>query len=158
MVKTKIITVGKIKEKGTRELIEEYEKRLSKYTDFSVLQLQDLSTSQNPNQKEIENVLSKEGENIIKNLPKGMTLVAMTIDGKSYTSEEFAEFIEDNKTKGGICFIIGSSHGIKKEVIDMCHTKISLSKMTFPHNLARLILTEQIYRGFKILNNENYHK
>lgn len=158
MVKTKIITVGKIKEKGTKELIEEYEKRLSKYTDFSAVQLQDLSTSQNPNQKEIDNVLSKEGESIIKNLPKNMTLVAMTIDGKSYTSEGFAQFIEENKIKGGLCFVIGSSHGIKKEVVDMCQHKISLSKMTFPHNLARLILTEQIYRGFKILNNENYHK
>lgn len=158
MVKTKIITVGKIKEKSTRELIEEYEKRLKKYTDFSCIQLQDLPTSQNPSQKEIDSILSKEGENITKNLPKGMVLVAMTIDGKSYSSEEFADFLEDNKTNGGVCFIIGSSHGISKNVIDMCHKKISLSKMTFPHNLARLILTEQIYRGFKILNNENYHK
>lgn len=158
MVKTKIITVGKIKEKSTRELIEEYEKRLKKYTDFSCVQLQDLPTTQNPSQKEIDSILSKEGENITKNLPKGMVLVAMTIDGKSYSSEEFADFLEDNKTNGGVCFIIGSSHGISKNVIDMCHKKISLSKMTFPHNLARLILTEQIYRGFKILNNENYHK
>lgn len=158
MVKTKIITVGKIKEKSTRELIAEYEKRLKKYTDFSCVQLQDLPTSQNPSQKEIDSILSKEGETITKNLPKGMVLVAMTIDGKSYSSEEFADFLEDNKTNGGVCFIIGSSHGISKNVIDMCHKKISLSKMTFPHNLARLILTEQIYRGFKILNNENYHK
>lgn len=158
MVKTKIITVGKIKEKSMRELIEEYEKRLSKYTDFSCVQLQDLPVSQNPNQKEIENVLEKEGESIIKNFPKGMMLVAMTIDGKSFSSESFADFLEENKINGGLCFIIGSSHGISQKVINMCHKKISLSKMTFPHNLARLVLTEQIYRGFKILNNESYHK
>lgn len=158
MVKTKIITVGKIKEKSTCELIGEYEKRLKKYTDFSCVQLRDLPVSQNPTQKEIDAVLAKEGESIEQNLPKNMLLVAMTIDGKSFSSEEFADFLEENKVTGGVCFIIGSSHGISKEIVNMCHKKISLSKMTFPHNLARLILTEQIYRGFKILNNESYHK
>ena len=158
MVKTKIITVGKLKEKAVKEIISEYEKRLSKYTDFSVCQIQDMSLSDNPSQKEIDAVLEKEGNFILKNMPKNMVNVALTIDGKSNSSEEFSDFIEKNKLNGGLCFIIGSSHGISKNVIDRCQHRISLSKMTFPHNLARLILTEQIYRGFKILNNENYHK
>lgn len=158
MVKTKIITVGKLKEKAVKEIISEYEKRLSKYTDFSVCQIQDMSLSDNPSQKEIDAVLEKEGSLILKNMPANMVNVALTIDGKSNSSEEFSDFIEKNKINGGLCFIIGSSHGISKNVISKCQHKISLSKMTFPHNLARLILTEQIYRGFKILNNENYHK
>ncbi len=158
MVKTKIITVGKLKEKATKEIISEYEKRLSKYTDFSACVIQDMSLSDNPSQKEIDAVLEKEGALILKNMPSNMINVALTIDGKSYSSEEFADFIEKNKINGGLCFIIGSSHGISPNVISKCQYKISLSKMTFPHNLARLILTEQIYRGFKILNNENYHK
>ncbi len=158
MVKTKIITVGKLKEKAVKEIISEYEKRLSKYTDFSVCQIQDLSVSDNPSQKEIDAILEKEGNLILKNMTSNMVNVALTIDGKSFSSEKFADFIEKNKINGGLCFIIGSSHGISKKVIDSCQYKISLSEMTFPHNLARLILTEQIYRGFKILSNESYHK
>ena len=153
MVKTKIITVGKLKEKSIKELISEYEKRLSKYTDISVVQIQDLALSDNPSQKEIENVLDKEGSAILKSIPENMVPVALTIDGKSYSSEAFSDFIEKNKINGGLCFVIGSSHGIAKKVIDKCKYRISLSEMTFPHNLARLILTEQIYRGFKILAN-----
>lgn len=158
MVKTKIITVGKIKEKSMQEIISEYEKRLSKYTDFSCVCLNDSYISKNPSQKEIEDVLKKEGEQILKAVPQNMVVAAMVIDGKKYDSEKFSELIENNKTNGGICFIIGSSHGLSCEVIKASQLKISMSDMTFPHNLARLMLTEQIYRGFKILNNENYHK
>lgn len=158
MIKTKIISIGKLKEKATRELISEYEKRLGKYTEFSHIEVADLPLSERPGEKEIENVLQKEGVQILKNLPKNMVTVAMAIDGKQYSSEEFATLIEQKATLGGLCFVIGSSHGLHPDVINACQMKISLSKMTLPHNLARLILTEQIYRGFKILNNENYHK
>lgn len=158
MIKTKLISVGKLKEKTTRELISEYEKRLTRYTDFSHIEVADLPLSDNPKEKEIEAVLQKEGTQILKNLPQNMVTVAMAIDGKQYTSEEFATLIEEKATLGGLCFVIGSSHGLHPDVIKACQLKISLSKMTFPHNLARLMLTEQIYRGFKILNNENYHK
>ncbi len=158
MIKTKIISVGKLKEKSTRELILEYEKRLGKYTDFSHIEVADLPLSDRPGEKEIESVLQKEGAQILKNLPKNMVTVAMAIDGKQYSSEEFATLIDQKAPMGGICFVIGSSHGLHPDVIKMCQMKISLSKMTLPHNLARLILTEQIYRGFKILNNESYHK
>ena len=158
MVKTKIITVGKIKEKEMEKLILEYEKRLSRYTDFSSVQINDSYVCQNPSDKDIEEVLKKESESILKNIPSGMTTVAMAINGKKYSSEKFAELIEENKISGGLCFIIGSSHGLHKSVLDVANLKISMSDMTFPHNLARLMLTEQIYRGFKILNNENYHK
>ena len=140
------------------DLIAEYQKRLSKYTDFESNEVKDLSLPENPSEKEIEAVLKKEADGIIRLLPKGIIKVAMTINGKQYSSEQFAEFIEKNKLNGGICFVIGSSHGLYKSVTDLCDTEISLSKMTLPHNLARLILTEQIYRGFKILSNESYHK
>ena len=158
MVKTKIITVGKLKEKEMQALILEYEKRLSKYTDFSCVQINDSYVCQNPSEKEIAAVLKKESEQIIKNIPSNMVVAAMAINGKKYTSEKFADLIEDCKLKGGLCFIIGSSHGLHDSVLQAAHIKISMSDMTFPHNLARLMLTEQIYRGFKILNNENYHK
>ena len=158
MTKTQIISVGKIKEPSTLELISEYQKRLTKYTEFKSFEVKDLSLPDNPGEKEIEAVLKKEADSILKLFPKNLTTVAMTIDGKQYSSEQFAGLISENKLKGGICFVIGSSHGLHRDVINKCDCKISLSKMTFPHNLARLILTEQIYRGFKILSNESYHK
>lgn len=158
MVKTKIITVGKIKEKEMQAIISEYEKRLERYTDFSCIQIPDSYVCQNPSEKEIEAVLKKEGEAIIKSMPSDMTLASMEIKGKKYSSEGLAQLLEDNKISGGICFVIGSSHGLSKEVRDRCKLKISMSDMTFPHNLARLMLTEQIYRGFKILSGERYHK
>ena len=102
--------------------------------------------------------MKKEGEAVIKNMPADMTLASLEIQGKKYSSEGLAKLLESNKTSGGICFIIGSSHGLSKEVRDRCRLKISMSDMTFPHNLARLMLTEQIYRGFKILSGERYHK
>ncbi|MBO5409262.1 MAG: 23S rRNA (pseudouridine(1915)-N(3))-methyltransferase RlmH [Clostridia bacterium] len=158
MIKTKIISVGKLKEKATRDLLSEYEKRLSRYTEFSHIEIADLSVSDHPSDKEIETVLQKEGQQILKNLPKNMVTVAMAIDAKQYSSEEFASLIDQKQTQGGLCFVIGSSHGLHPDVINACQMRISLSKMTLPHNLARLFLTEQIYRGFKILNNESYHK
>ena len=158
MIKTQIISVGKIKEKSSLEIILEYQKRLSKYTDFVSSEVKDLALPDNPSDKEIELVLKREGESILKLLPKNLIKVAMTIEGKQYSSEEFSEFIDESKLSGGICFVIGSSHGLHKSVTDACDSRISLSKMTFPHNLARLILTEQIYRSHKILSNESYHK
>lgn len=158
MVKVKIITVGKIKEKEMQSLISEYEKRLSKYADFSATVIPDSYVCPNPSPKDIEAVLKKEEEAILKSIPAGMTTAAMVIKGKKYDSESFANVLEDSKYKGGICFIIGSSHGLSSNVINSADIKISMSDMTFPHNLARLMLTEQIYRGFKILSGENYHK
>ena len=158
MIKTTIITVGKIKEEATRNLISEYEKRLKKYTDFTHIEVADLPLGDRPNEKEIETVLKKEGAQILKNIPKNMVPVAMAINGKQYSSEEFASLIDQKATEGGLCFIIGSSHGLHPDVLSACRMKISMSKMTFPHNLAHLFLTEQIYRGFKNLNNESYHK
>lgn len=158
MVKTKIITVGKIKDKQMLGLISEYEKRLLKYTDFSSVVLNDAYVCQNPSDKEIEAVLKKEAEQILKNIPSNMIVASMAIDGKKYTSEGFATLIEKSKLDGGICFIVGSSHGLHSSVLRASNLKISMSDMTFPHNLARLMLTEQIYRGFKILSNESYHK
>ena len=158
MIKTKLISVGKIKEKSTRDLLAEYEKRLRKYTDFSHIEVADLALGDRPSETEIEHVLQKEGAQILKHLPQNMVTVAMVIDGEQYSSEKFASLMAQKAQMGGLCFVIGSSHGLHPDVINACQMKLSLSKMTFPHNLARLILTEQIYRGFKILNHETYHK
>jgi 23S rRNA (pseudouridine1915-N3)-methyltransferase len=158
LTKTIIISVGKIKEKGAVSLIGEYEKRLSKYTDFSHKEIAGISVPDNPVAAEIENVLGREAAAILKAVPPKLPCVALTIDGRQMPSGQFSEFIHSRKLEGGVCFIIGSSHGLHKSVTDACGFKISLSKMTFPHNFARLILTEQIYRAHKIINNENYHK
>ena len=112
MIKTTVITVGKVKEEATRNLISEYEKRLTKYTDFTHIEVPDLPLSDKPNEKEIESVLKKEGIQILKNIPKNMVPVAMAINGKQYSSEEFAALIDQKAVEGGLCFIIGSSHGL----------------------------------------------
>jgi 23S rRNA (pseudouridine1915-N3)-methyltransferase len=139
-------------------LICEYEKRLSKYVDLKNKEIAGISVPDNPSAAEIENVLGREAAVILKAIPPKLPCVALTIDGRQMSSEQFSEFIDSCKLDGGVCFIIGGSHGLHKSVIDVCGSKISLSKMTFPHNFARLILTEQIYRAHKIINNENYHK
>ena len=158
MIKTTIITVGKIKEEATRNLISEYEKRLKKYTDFTHIEVADLPLSDRPGEKEIEAVLKKEGTQILKNIPKNMIPVAMAINGKQYSSEEFANLIDQKAVEGGLCFIIGSSHGLHPDVLAACRMKISMSKMTFPHKLARIMLLKQIYRAFQIATGGEYHK
>lgn len=149
----KIICLGKIKEKYYREALEEYIKRLSKYTKIKIIELKDEPDS-NPNQ-----ALKKEKEQILKNISETDNLILLDPKGKEYTSEEFSNFINKELTyQSNITFIIGSSNGIDEELKKEITKKISFSQLTFPHQLFRIILVEQIYRSFKILNNENYHK
>ena len=127
----KIICLGNIKETYLKEALQEYQKRISKYTKLEIIELRD------------------EKDNI----------VILDIKGKEYTSEEFATFINKELTlNSNITFIIGSSHGLDEEIKKLTNKKISFSHLTFPHQLFRVILLEQIYRAFKILNNETYHK
>ena len=149
----KLITVGKIKEEYLREAQKEYEKRLSKYTKLEITELKDLSY-------EDENkILFEEGQSILKYIDSKDCVITLEIEGEELSSKDFASKIDSLLiTNSNIVFVIGGSLGLSKEVKTRSNYRLSFSKMTFPHQLFRIILLEQIYRGFKILNNETYHK
>ena len=155
-----IIAVGKIKEKYIHMGIDEFKKRLSRYCSLSIIEVKDEKAPENLSNKEMEIVKEKEAERILNKIPLNSYVIALAIEGKNLSSEEFAEKIQSLMIEGtnNITFIIGGSLGLSKEVLDRSHYKLSFSKMTFPHQLMRLILLEQIYRGFKILKREPYHK
>jgi len=142
-----IICVGKIKEKYLQELISDYQKRISKYHKINIIELKD------------SNDISLETKEILKHINSKDYNIALSIDGKAYNSIEFAKHIDElficNST---INFIIGGSNGMETAVTNLCNEQLSFSKFTFPHGLFRGILLEQIYRSFKINNNEQYHK
>jgi len=143
----KIICVGKIKEPYLKDLIADYQTRIGKYHKIEIIEVKD------------EDTLDKETNNILKVLDKKDYIVTLEIEGKNYTSEEFAEHLDHLFLKTShITFIIGSSLGLSKEIKKMRMENLSFSKMTFPHGLFRGLLLEQIYRAFKIQNHETYHK
>ena len=149
----KIICVGKIKEKYLVSAIEEYSKRLSKYTKIEIIELPDYDI----NNKDI--VLEKEKENILKHINNKDYIITLEIEGSELNSEEFAKKIDKIFiTNPNITFIIGGSYGLHNQIKNMSDFKLSFSKFTFPHQLFRVILLEQIYRVYKINNNESYHK
>ena len=142
----RLIVVGKIKEKYLVNMIEDYYTRINKYHKLEIIEILD----SNP---------KLEGEKIIKKIENNGYNVALSIEGKEYDSINFSNYIERTlMEKANINFIIGGSLGLSKEVLNKCNEEISFSKLTFPHGLFRAILLEQIYRSFKILNNETYHK
>ncbi len=148
----KIITVGKIKEKYLKDAIEEYKKRISKYTKINIIEVPDENY-------DITKTLLKEKENILKNINYKDYIITLEIEGKELSSSEFASKIDNIfMTNSNICFIIGGSYGLHDDIKKISNYKISFSKMTFPHQLFRVILLEQIYRSYKINNNESYHK
>ena len=155
-----IISVGKLKEKYLKDAIAEYSKRLTRYCKLDIIELQDEKTPDNASEKEEELIKEKEGRAILSKIKENAFVVAMDLKGKQLTSEEFATFIENQGIVGNsnIVFIIGGSLGISQEVIKRANEKICFSKMTFPHQLFRVMLLEQIYRGFRIIKNEPYHK
>ncbi len=149
----KIITVGAIKEKYLRDAIDEYTKRLRKFTNLEIIELKD------ENLNEIEKNKIKEAEKIKKHIDKKDYIITLEIEGKQLSSEEFSKKIENTLIESSnITFIIGGSYGLADEIKSLSNFKLSFSKMTFPHQLFRVILLEQIYRAYKIMNNENYHK
>lgn len=149
----KIICVGKIKEKYLVSAIEEYSKRISKYTKIEIIELPDYDI----NNKDI--VLEKEKENILKHINNKDYIITLEIKGSELSSEEFAKKIDKIFiTNPNITFIIGGSYGLHNQIKNMSDFKLSFSKFTFPHQLFRVILLEQIYRVYKINNNESYHK
>lgn len=142
-----IICVGKIKEKYLNDMIMDYQTRISKYHKLSIIELKDFED------------IKKETKELLKYIDTKDYNIALAIDGKKLSSEELAEYIDKTfLINGTINFIIGGSNGLEKEVLEKCNDKISFSNLTFPHGLFRGILLEQIYRSFKINNNEKYHK
>ena len=149
----KIITVGSIKEKYLKDAIEEYTKRISKYTNIEIVEVKDEGLV------EPQKAMELEGEKIKKYISPRDYVITLEIEGKQLTSEEFAEKINNIYLEtSNITFIIGGSYGISPEIKNMSNFKLSFSKMTFPHQLFRVNLLEQIYRAYKINNNESYHK
>ncbi len=157
MIKVNLVAVGKVKEKYFSDAIGEYAKRLSKYCDFSIIELQEENYTK-VDQALIENIKKKEAEKILPHL-KGY-IYAMAIEGKGLSSEKFAGEIRrlSDSGKGVFTFVIGGSYGLSDEVKDRADKLLSFSEMTFPHTMFRVMLTEQIYRAFCINNGVAYHK
>jgi 23S rRNA (pseudouridine1915-N3)-methyltransferase len=155
-----IISVGKVKEKYFRDAIAEYSKRLGKYCKLNITEVQDEKTPENASSKEETAIKDKEGDGILKHIKDNMFVIALDIKGSAFKSEEFADYIENLGIigKSNITFIIGGSLGLSEYVLSRADFRLSFSKMTFPHQLMRVILLEQIYRCFRIISGEPYHK
>lgn len=162
MLNIKVLCVGKIREKSLKELIEEYEKRISKYAKLEIIELDDDKIPQNASPAIEEQVKISESNKLIEKIKKypNSNVILLDLKGKQYSSEEFAEKIDNIQTYSSstIIFVIGGSLGMSQELLNLSNDKICFSKMTFPHQLIRVFLLEQIFRAFKILNNETYHK
>ena len=159
-MKITLITVGKIKEKYLKDAIAEYSKRLSKYCKLEIVEVADEKTSETSSDVMDDIIRQKEGERILKHIKDDSFVITLEINGKQLTSEQLADKI-DKLGVGGtshITFIIGGSIGLGSEVLKKSNYALSFSKMTFPHQLMRVILLEQVYRSYRIINGEPYHK
>ena len=155
-----IVCIGKLKERYWTEAIQEYSKRLSKYCTLTINELKEEKAPDNPSAAEEIAVKEAEGKNILKQIKKDAFVIVLEIKGKELTSEALAEKIEGLGIDGksDVVFVIGGSIGLSEEVLARADFRLSFSKMTFPHQMMRVILLEQIYRSFKIIRNETYHK
>lgn len=156
----RIVSVGRIKEKYIQEGIKEFSKRLSRYCNLDIIEIDDEKAPENLSEKDMEIVKKKEGEKILSKIPQIFHVIVLAIEGKQLSSEGLAENIENLMINGtnDICFVIGGSLGLSTDVMNRSNFKLSFSKMTFPHQMMRLILLEQVYRGFRIIKGEPYHK
>ncbi len=159
-MKITIVTVGKIKEKYLRDAIAEYTKRLSKYCKLDIVEVADEKTPDNASAAVEDGIRQKEGERILKNIPDDAFVITLEIEGKMLDSVEFSKKIEQLGIQGKsqICFVIGGSIGLGPDILKRSNYALSFSKMTFPHQLMRVILLEQIYRAYRIQMKEPYHK
>ncbi len=160
MLNVNIICIGKIKEKYWTQAIEEYAKRLSAFCKFRIIELDEEKIKNNPSASDIDKTLTAEGKRILSKISKSSYTIGMCIEGKIISSEELSKKTDDIALNGysTINFIIGGSWGLSDEVKNACQFKLSMSKMTFPHQMARVVLCEQIYRAFEISTNGKYHK
>ena len=159
-MKITIVTVGKIKEKYLKDAISEYSKRLSKYCKLDIIEVADEKTVENASAAFEDSIRKKEGERILKHIRDDAYVVTLEIQGSMLDSVELSKKIENLAVQGSshIVFVIGGSIGLSDEVMQRSDFPLSFSKMTFPHQLARIMLLEQLYRAFRIINNEPYHK
>ena len=159
-MRIQILCVGKLKETYFTDAVKEYAKRLSPHAKLSILEVPDEKTPDGASSHEMDIIRQKEGQRLLKLLPPTGLVIGLVIQGKAMGSEQFAGYLEQSMARGisGYTFIIGGSLGLSPEVISRCDLKLSFSSMTFPHQLMRVILMEQLYRTFKIIAGEPYHK
>lgn len=160
MLGVKLICVGKMREKFYIDAFEEYRKRLQAYSRFECVEIAETKLPESPSEREIGAALEKESVEILKAIPADAYAVAMCVEGKQMPSEAVAKLIaeRENSGKPKLCFVIGGSFGLSDTVKNRADLRLSMSKMTFPHHLARVMLAEQVYRGFKINEGSKYHK
>lgn len=159
MANVSIISVGTLKEEYLKSALAEYKKRISQYAKVDEITIKEEKIADEDNAAQIKKALTAEGEKIMSAIPQGAYRIALCIEGGQYSSEALAEIVSRACDKNGkIVFIIGSSHGLSDEVKSACDLKLSFSKLTFPHQLMRVILCEAIYRSFTIINGKRYHK
>ncbi len=160
MINISVVCIGKCKEKYLVDACKEYAKRLQGFCKFELCELDEVRASDNPSPREIEKVLEGEGKRILEKIPAKATVVALCIEGKQWSSPELSAFLQEQPVMGvsHIVFVIGGSFGLWDEVKNRANVKLSFSKMTFPHQLFRVLLLEQIYRGFQIALGSKYHK
>ena len=156
----KIVAIGKIKEKANKELIHEYIKRIGSYTKLDVIEIDEVMLAKNASAADIDLVKQKESQSILNVIKNHEHVVLLDLKGKTMTSEQFSDYIFHQYTygKSDLTFVIGGSYGVDQILKDRANYLLKLSDMTFPHQLARLFIMEQIYRAYKIFNNEPYHK
>lgn len=160
MLAVKLICVGKMREKFYMDAFAEYAKRLQAYCRLELLEITEQRLGDRPSEKEIAAALEREGQEILRAVPPDAYLVALCVEGKQMPSEDMAALISARESSGKprLCFVVGGSYGLSRTVKDRAELKLSMSRMTFPHHLARVMLTEQLYRGFKINEGSMYHK
>jgi 23S rRNA (pseudouridine1915-N3)-methyltransferase len=159
-MKITILAVGKLKEKYWKQAISEYEKRLSAYSKIEIIEVPDEKAPENMSDKEIEQVKEKEGQRLLAKIKPQATVITLEIQGKMLSSEGLAEEMQRRMTQGqsDFVFVIGGSNGLHEDVLQRSNYALSFSKMTFPHQMMRVVLIEQVYRAFKIMRGEAYHK
>lgn len=159
MMNVTVLTVGKLKERYLRDGCAEYLKRLQAYAKVNMIEVSEERVSDNPSAAELAAVLKKEGERLTAKIPKGATVITLCIEGQQYDSPSFAALLEQTaQSSAHLCFIIGGSFGLSDEVKALSKYRLSFGKLTLPHQLARLVLLEQVYRAFSISNHAKYHK
>lgn len=154
-----VIAVGRLKESYLRDGCDEYIKRLTAFCKINIIEIDEERASANPGESEIQSIITKEGFRIMQKIPKNAVVIPLCIEGREYSSPDFSQLIESTFMQSShICFVIGGSFGLSDEVKQTGRIKLSFGKMTLPHQLARMVLLEQIYRAFSISNNSKYHK
>lgn len=160
MMTINLIAVGKLKESYLRQAQDEYTKRLGAFCKLNIIEIDEEKLSQNYSQAHIDAVIEEEGKRILQKVPQGSTVIPLCIEGRQISSEELSDSLESMAVSGvsNISLVIGGSHGLSQAVKNAGKLKLSMSKMTFPHQLARIMLLEQVYRAFSISAGTKYHK